>query len=164
VGIDPNPNAISILKNTINNNNWINRVEALNMAIIEYSKQEKIEKFDVILLNNVLHEIRDDKNCRKDFLEQIYNLLNDDGILIVGERMIPDIFSIKRDVNTIFYSYKSNIEMRANFWGTINKWDEVIFGASFYDENSFKDFILSTPFKHAELIKDKNDNIWAIKK
>ena len=154
IGIDPNPNAISILKNTINNNNWTNRVEALNMALSEYSKQEKIEKFDVILLNEVLHEIKDDEDYRKELMEQIYNLLKDDGILIVGETMIPDIFSIKRG---------------ENFIGSIKKWDEVVFGAKFYDENSFRDFILSTSFKHSELIKDKNDNIgnryiWAIKK
>ncbi len=74
--------------------------------------------------------------------------------MIVGETMIPDIFSIKRG---------------ENFIGSIKKWDEVVFGAKFYDENSFRDFILSTSFKHSELIKDKNDNIgnryiWAIKK
>lgn len=154
IGIDPNPNVISILKNMINNNNWINRVEVLNIATSEYSKQEKIEKFDVILLNEVLHEIKDDENYRKHLMEQIYNLLKDDGILIVGETMIPEIFSIKRG---------------ENFLGSLKKWDEVVFGARFYDENSFRDFILSTPFKHVELIKDKNDNIgnryiWAIKK
>jgi len=154
IGIDLNPNVISILKNAINNNNWINRVEALNIALSEYSKQEKIEKFDVILLNDVLHEIKDDENYRKNFMEQIYSLLKGDGILIVGETMMPDIFSIKRG---------------ENFWGSMKKWDEVVFGAKFYDENSFRDFILSTSFKHAELIKAENDNvgnryIWAIKK
>ncbi|MFX1365583.1 MAG: class I SAM-dependent methyltransferase [Promethearchaeota archaeon] len=149
VAIDPNPTVISIIKELIKINNWQNQVEVVNCNVREYLLRDEDNKFDVILLNEVLHEIRGDDIYRKDFIDEIYKLLKDDGVLVMGEEMVPNTFEVEK-VKTLGKG--------------ILKWDEVFFGARHYNEKSFKQFIKSTKFKNARIFKDNINCIWALTK
>jgi SAM-dependent methyltransferase len=149
VVIEPNANAMTVIKEVIMSNKWENRVEALNCSLREYLLRGDKRKFDVIILNEVLHEIIGDDSYRRVFIEDIYNLLKSDGVLLIGEEIVPKTFEVEEGVA---------------FWKSLKKWDEIFFGARFYDEKSFKELIKSTKFKNAKLFTDKNDCLWAITK
>ncbi len=120
----------------------------MNTTINEYALANN-SKFDVIILNQTLHEMDPDENYRKRVLEDLYVMLKDDGLLVVGESMIPSIFVPKQKVQ---------------IFEVMHKWLEVIFGSHFYDEKSFKELIYSTLFKNVEQIKDGCDYFWAVRK
>jgi hypothetical protein len=111
------------------------------------------------MLNQVLHEMDPNENYRIKVLEQIYYLLKDDGLLIIGETMMPDIF----DENTDQLLYD-----------IMHKWIEIIFPSRFYNYKSFKELINLTPFKKIELIQEEEalksasfvpiSYFWAIRK
>jgi hypothetical protein len=90
-----------------------------------------------------------DKNYRLGALKNIYSLLKDDGLLIVGESMIPDTFASKKQFQ---------------LYDIMHKWLEVSFGAHFYDENDFKQLIEATGFTNIQLIKEHGNYFWSIKK
>jgi len=89
-----------------------------------------------------------DENYRKSVLEVLYSLLKEDGILVVGESMIPNTFT------------RSNFQL----FEVMHKWFEVGIGSRFYDENSFRELINSTSFKNLELIRERINYCWAIRK
>ncbi|MFX0011879.1 MAG: class I SAM-dependent methyltransferase [Candidatus Hermodarchaeota archaeon] len=149
IAIDPNPRAITILKEIIGSNNWEDRIEALNYSLKEFVGTDIDKRFDVIILNEVVHEIIGDDATRKKFINDTYGLLKDDGVLLIGEEIIPKTF---------------DVEKGKTFWKSIKKWDEIIFGARFYNQEEFKKLILSTKFKHAIIFQEKTDCIWAISK
>ena len=148
VGIDIDPTAISFAKEIIDNYNINNRIEIKNISSKDYSRNNKSE-FDLIILNQVLHEMDPSEIFRKDILEDLYLMLKDDGILLVGESMISDVFTV---------------EDKYQFFEVMHKWFEVIFGFRFYNESSFKELILSTSFTQAELIREGFDYIWIVRK
>lgn len=147
VGIDIDPQGIEHAKKIVEKNEWIDRVEILGVPLEEYA-QSISSKFDLIILNQVLHEMNPDENYRKSVLEILYSLLKEEGILVVGESIIPDTFT------------------RGDFqlFEVMHKWFEVGFGSRFYDENSFKELIRSTPFKDPELIRERRNYCWVIRK
>lgn len=147
VGIDIDSRAIAFAKNLIEQQNWNDRIEVFDISINEYAKKSK-DKYDLILLNQVLHEMDHDEEYRRNVFKDLYSLLKDDGLLLVGESMIPDTF----------YSQKE-----FQLFDIMHKFLEVKF-AKFYNEKSFKEFIESTPFKHAEFVKERGTYFWAIKK
>ena len=148
VGIDIDPNGIKHAKQLIEENNWTDRVELYNIPLEDYVTKTDT-KFDIAILNMVLHEMDPDDKFRLSVIENIYALLKDDGLLIVGDTMIPDTF---------------NPNTKIQLYDVMHKMLEVGFGSKFYNENSFKDFIDSSSFKHAELIRERNDYFWAIRK
>lgn len=148
VGIDIDPNGIEHAKQLTEENNWSDRVELYNIPLEDFVAKTDI-KFDIAILNMVLHEMNPDDKYRLSVIENIYTLLKDDGLLIVGDTMIPDTFK----PNTKFHLYD-----------VMHKMLEVGFGSKFYDEQSFKEFIDSSSFKHAELIRERGDYFWAIRK
>jgi SAM-dependent methyltransferase len=148
VGIDIDPLGISHAKNLIEQNNWNDRVEVLTIPLEDYMDKTDI-KFDIIILNQVLHEMDPDENYRRNAFKNIYTLLKDDGLFIVAESMIPDTFAPNQ---------------RNQLFNVMHKWLEVPFWSRFYDEKTFKDFIDSTPFSSAELIKEGENYFWAIRK
>lgn len=148
VGIDIDPKAVEFTKKIVDQNSWNDRIEVMNTTIDEYALANK-SKFDVIILNQVLHEMDPDENYRKRVLEDLYTMLKDNGILVVGESMIPGIFAAKEKVQ---------------IFEVMHKWLEVVFGSHFYDEKSFKELISSTSFKNVELIRDGYDYFWAVRK
>ena len=83
-----------------------------------------------------------------DVFNDLYSLLKVDGILLVGESMIPDTFSPQKDFLLFDVMHKF---LEADT-------------AGFYDEKSFKEFVNSTPFKNAEFIRERGTYFWAVRK
>lgn len=147
VGIDIDSKAIDFARNLINQHNWAERIEVFDIPINEYTKKTE-EKFDLILLNQVLHEMNHDEDYRRGVFKDLYSLLKEDGILLVGETMIPDIFDPKKE---------------RQLFDIMHKFFEAGF-ARFYDQQSFKDFVDSTPFTRAEFVKKGGEYFWAVRK
>ena len=147
VGIDINPVAIDFAKKIVKKNNWNDRVEIFEIPINEYAKKSS-KKFDLITLNQVLHEMDHDVKYRLNIFNHLYSLLKDDGILLVGESMIPDTFAPRQ---------------KLLLFDVLHKFLEARF-ANFYNEKSFKEFIDSTHFTRAEFIKEAGNSIWVIRK
>jgi len=147
VGIDIDSRGISAAQNLIKENNWSDRVEILEISIDKYTKKSDT-KFNLILLNQVLHEMEKDETYRLSVFDDLYTLLKDDGIVLVGESMIHEAFDPPEEFQLFDVMHKF---LEADF-------------ADFYDEKSFKEFIDSTPFKKAEFVKERGTYFWAIKK
>lgn len=147
VGIDIDPTAISFAKKMLEENNWNDRIEVCEIKINDYAK-EAGKKFDLILLNQVLHEMDHDINIRLSVFNSLYSLLKEDGILLVGESMIPDTFAPSQ---------------KLQLFDVLHRFLEARF-ANFYNEKTFREFIDSTPFTKAEFIKEGGNSIWVIRK
>jgi len=147
VGIDIEPNAIDYAKKMVKKNNWEKRVEIYRIPIDEYAKKSS-KRFDLITLNQVLHEMEHDVNYRLNIFNSLYSLLKDEGILLVGESMIPDTFAAKQ---------------KLLLFDVLHKFLEARY-AKFYNEEDFKEFIDSTPFTRVEFIKEGGNSIWVIRK
>jgi hypothetical protein len=76
-------------------------------------------------------------------------MLKDDGILIVVEHNVPDMFTPKN---------------RQLFFEVWHKLFEVGVKSKFYTEAEFQEFVNNTPFKTAELVHDENSYFWVLKK
>jgi 2-polyprenyl-3-methyl-5-hydroxy-6-metoxy-1,4-benzoquinol methylase len=147
VGIDIDPQAIEYSKKLAEQNNWKDRVENIHVTINDYANDHK-ERFDVIVLNQVLHEMEPDENYRVEVFNDLYSMLKNEGLLIVGEHMIPEIFAPKQ----------------ARYVEIMHKWFEVGMSSRFYDEKSFREFINSTRFKEVEFIQEGQTYFWAIRR
>ncbi|MFX0043589.1 MAG: class I SAM-dependent methyltransferase [Candidatus Hodarchaeota archaeon] len=147
VGIDIDPKGISFAKKMVKQNNWDDRFEILEIPINEYANA-CTKKFDLILLNQVLHEMEHNRNYRLSVLKDLYSLLKDDGILLIGESMIPDTFAPKQEFLLFDITHKF---FEAGF-------------AKFYDEKTFKEFIDLTPFTKAEFVKEGGEYFWVVRK
>ncbi len=148
MGIDIDPSAIMFARENIKKKNLDENVEIKKISVKDFSKEKK-ETFDLIILNHVLHEMDTHEDFRKEILEDLYLMLKDNGILLVGESMISDVFTV---------------EDKYQFFEVMQKWFEVVFESRFYNESSFKELILSTSFTQAELIRDGFDYIWIVRK
>lgn len=148
IGIDIDPAGIENAKKILDKNNWDNRIQVFLKPIKEFAESYE-EKFDIIILNHVLHEMDSNPEYRIDALNDIYTLLKDDGLFIVTENMIPNLFEPKKG----FMLFE-----------IMHKWMEVGFGSYFYNEESFQELINATNFKKAEIIRDRNEYFWAITK
>ncbi|MFX0149006.1 MAG: class I SAM-dependent methyltransferase, partial [Candidatus Hodarchaeota archaeon] len=147
VGIDIDPIAIASVKSMIERNNWNQRVKLYEIDVHEY-KNTIQEKFDLIILNQVLHEMNLDENSKIELFRDLYFLLKDNGILLFGESMVPDTFAPKGKFQIFDITHKFS-EMGS---------------AHFYNEKTFKEFINTTPFSKAEFIKKGGTYFWVIKK
>lgn len=147
VGLDIDCEAVENANKVVSQNNWSDRIEIVCTEVSEYATAHKNE-FDVIVLNQVLHEMDPQESYRQKVFQDLYTLLKDDGLLVVDEHMIPGIFAPNQ----------------ARYFEIMHKWFEVGIGAYFYDEDSFREFIKSTPFQGAEFVREGRDYFWAIKK
>ncbi|UCC20437.1 MAG: class I SAM-dependent methyltransferase [Promethearchaeota archaeon] len=147
VGIDIDPMALKHAKKLIEKHNWKERIEIFETEIEEFTRSFK-KKFDLIILNQVLHEMNTDENYRKGVFSNLYCLLKDDGILLIGENMIPDTFAAKKTFQLFDITHKFT-EVKTSL---------------FYDEKTFREFIASTPFKRVEFIRESGSSIWVIRK
>jgi SAM-dependent methyltransferase len=148
VGIDIDNQAIDHTKTLITKHNWQQRVDVEHIELKDYVQRSNL-KFDVALLNLVLHEMESEGNYRQLVFEDISSLLKDDGILIVAEPMIPGIFAPNQ----------------ARYFEIMHKYMEVgLWRSRFYDKDSFEEFVRTTPFKNAELVYSDKDYIWVISK
>lgn len=147
VGIDIDPIGIAHAKKLIDQNNWNERIEIFETKIDDFTRSFR-EKFDLIILNQVLHEMNTDENYRKGVFKILYSLLKDDGILLIGESMIPDTFAPKKKFQLFDITHKFT-EVKTSL---------------FYDEKSFREFIDTTPFTKANFIKESGNSIWVIRK
>lgn len=147
IGIDIDPIAIAHAKESISRNNWNERIEIFKTTIDGFTKSYK-EKFDLIILNQVLHEMNTDENYRKSVFNNLHSLLDDDGILLIGESMIPDTFAPKKRFQLFDITHKFT-EVKASF---------------FYNEKTLREFIASTSFTRLEFIKEGGSGIWVIRK
>ncbi len=147
VGIDIDPIGLAHAKKLIAENNWNERIEIFETEIDEFTRSFK-EKFDLIILNQVLHEMNTDENYRRSVFKNLYSLLKDEGILLIGESMIPDLFAPNK---------------RFQLFDITHKFTEVK-SSLFYNEETFKEFIDSTPFSRAEFLKEGGNSIWVIRK
>ena len=89
-----------------------------------------------------------DENYRKGVFNNLYSLLDKEGILFIGESMISDTFTPRK---------------KFQLFDNTHKFTEVK-TSQFYDEKSFKEFIDSTPFTKANFIREGGNCIWVIKK
>jgi 2-polyprenyl-3-methyl-5-hydroxy-6-metoxy-1,4-benzoquinol methylase len=147
-GLDIDDNAIENAKEMVKKYHLENRIQIVKSELHNFAEQHP-QEFDIIILHNVLHEIKGDDSIRKEFINNLYLLLNDNGKVILGESMIPSVFTPK----TKFL-----------FFEIAHKWFEILFGSRFYDENQFRDFISTTSFANAELLKRGTDYIWILHK
>ncbi|MFW9969128.1 MAG: class I SAM-dependent methyltransferase [Candidatus Odinarchaeota archaeon] len=147
VGIDIDPIALAHAKELISRNNWNERIEILDTNIDEFAHSFK-EKFNLIILNQVLHEMNTDENYRRGTFNNLYSLLEDDGILLIGESMIPDTFAPKKKFQLFDITHKFT-EVKVSL---------------FYDEKTFQEFIDSTLFTRSEFIRESGSSIWVIRK
>jgi len=147
IGIDIDSRALEYAKNLIEQHNWNDRIEIFNITIDNFARKSN-EKYDLILLNQVLHEMDHEDEYRRSVFNDLFTLLKDDGLLIVGETMIPDTYSPQKGFQ---------------LFDIMHKFLEVKF-AKFYNEKSFKEFIESTSFKKAELIRERGNYFWALQK
>ncbi|MFX1425064.1 MAG: class I SAM-dependent methyltransferase [Promethearchaeota archaeon] len=147
VGIDIDSRGILAAQKLIEENNWKDRVEILEIPVDEFAKKSE-SKFDLILLNQVLHEMEKDKTYRLSVLNDLYVLLKDDGILLIGESMIHGPFDPPEEFQLFDVMHKF---LEADF-------------AGFYDEKSFKELINSSAFKNSEFIKERGTYFWAVRK
>ncbi len=148
IGIDIDPNGVEHAKELVNQYNWNNRIEILEISLEKYLQLTDM-KFDFIILNQVLHEMDPNEDYRISVLKNIYTLLKDDGLLILGESIIPDTFARKKEFQ---------------LYDIMHKWVEVGFGSLFYDEPGLRRLINSTPFKNIKLIKERGSYFWAVRK
>jgi len=49
-------------------------------------------------------------------------------------------------------------------FNVMHKWFEVSFESKFYNEQTFRELIDSSPFGHAELIKQRGEYFWVVRK
>lgn len=147
-GIDIDPNGIAHAKKLVDEYNWDDRVKVVEIPIEKFVKSTDT-KFDVIILNMVLHEMEPDESYRIEALNNLYHLLKDEGLLIIGDTIVPDTFDITADFQ---------------LYDIMHKWFEVSFGSRFYDEITFQQLINSTPFTRTELIREGGIHFWAIRK
>lgn len=118
------------------------------MQKVEENVNEFAENNNLIILNQVLHEMDNSDEYRRRIFEDLHSLLKDDGILLVGDSMIPDIFAPVQE---------------SQIFEVVHKFLEVGY-ARFYDVESFKEFVDSTSFKKAEFVKDRGFYFWTITK
>ena len=145
IGIDPE--GINHAKKVVEENEWDERIKILEISVKKFAHTYN-EKFNLIILNQVLHEMDPDENFRIKLFKDLYSLLKDDGILLVGESMIPDTFAPKQKFKLFDITHK--------FFEAGS--------ASFYNEETFKKFVESTSFKKAEFIKEGGTYFWLVKK
>ena len=147
VGIDIDPNGIKFAQKLVDQNKWNERIKILKISTNEFALNTK-DKFNLIMLNQVLHEMNPNEKYRRQLFKDLYLLLNDKGILLIGESMVPDTFAPKEPFK---------------LYDITHKFSEA--GSScFYNEKTFKTFIDSTPFKKAEFIKERGIKFWVIRK
>jgi len=151
IGIDIDPNGVAHARDLVKQNNWSDRIEIFEMPLEEYIKTSDL-KFDMVLLNEVLHEMNPDEKYRISVFENIYSLLKDDCILFVSESMIPDTFDTEKKEFQLF--------------NVMHKSLEVAFGSRFYNEETFKNLVDLTPFEveNAEFIRERGNSFWKIRK
>lgn len=147
VGVDIDSTAIMSTQKMIVQNNWNQRVRIIKTSVHEL-KDTITEKFDLIILNQVLHEMDLDESSRIDFFSDLYFLLKDNGILLVGESMIPDTFTPKSKFRLFDITHKFSEAGSAHF----------------YNEKTLKEFIDSTLFTKAKFIKEGGTYFWVVKK
>ena len=94
------------------------------------------------------YEMDPDENFRIILFKDLHFLLKDNGILLVGESMIPDTFAPKQKFQLFDITHK--------FFEAGS--------ARFYNEETFKKFVESTPFSKAEFIKEGGTYFWAVRK
>ncbi|MFX0059815.1 MAG: class I SAM-dependent methyltransferase [Candidatus Hodarchaeota archaeon] len=147
VGIEIDPKGILAAKELVKQNKWKERITILQISLNDYAITTK-DRFDLIILNQVLHEMDPDENYRRKIFKDLYKLLKDDGILLVGESMIPDLFEPQRKFQLFDITHK-------------------LFEAGssrFYNEKTFKAFVESTPFTEAEFIEEGGTYFWTLRK
>ncbi|MFX1587371.1 MAG: class I SAM-dependent methyltransferase [Promethearchaeota archaeon] len=147
VGIDIELKGVEFAQKLVDQNGWNKRIEILKTSTNKYAQITK-DKFDLIILNQVLHEMNPDENYRRQLFKDLYLLLNDNGILLVGESMVPDTFAPREPFKLFDITHKFSEAGSARF----------------YNEKTFKIFIDSTPFTKAEFIEEGGTKFWAIRK
>ncbi|HME55281.1 MAG TPA: class I SAM-dependent methyltransferase [Candidatus Lokiarchaeia archaeon] len=148
VGIDPDPRAAKASQELFAQDQWDTRVTILNMTTAEFI-QTNPEPFDLVIMNEVLHELNPDEEYRRSVLNDIYSLLKEAGLLVIHDSIIPDTFT--PDQGKVVFE-------------VMHKWLEVTFGSRFYDEAGFQALVASTFFQTAELVREGSVYFWALKK
>jgi len=148
VGIDTDSRAVTCTQEIINQNQWAGRVEALNTTTADYLKANPMS-FDLIILNEVLHEMNPDEHYRQQMFANLHALLTSGGLMIVTDSMISDTFAPTRERQT---------------FEVMHKFLESAFGSRFYDEAGFQRLIASTPFANAELVREGSAYFWVLNK
>jgi ubiquinone/menaquinone biosynthesis C-methylase UbiE len=147
-GIDPDARACTAAQDLFGQGQWNNRVTILNTTTADYL-QTSPEPFDLVLMNEVLHELDPSEDYRISVLTDIYSLLREGGALVISDSTIPETFS-QNQGNVIFE--------------VMHKWLEVLIGSRFYDEAGFKALVAATPFQTAEKVSEGSTYFWVLKK
>jgi len=148
VGIDIDQTVVNYAKELVEKNQLSNRVKIIKTSVGDFAKNHPNE-YDIILMNQVLHEIQGDDSNRKLVIDNLYFMLKNGGKLLIGESMIPSIFTPKQ--NFLFYEI-------------VHKWFEILFGSRFYDEEQFRKFISTTSFTKVNIFRRGTDYLWVLEK
>lgn len=153
IGIDLNLKGTKNAQKIVEKHGWQDRFQIFNVPIDKYATPKLANTFDLILLNEVLHELNSDENQRINIVNSLYNMLKDDGILIVGERLVPDMLEIESKGIQVAFP-------------VIGNWNEICFGSRPYTEKSFRAFISSIRFneKKIEQLGEGDSTLWVLRK
>jgi hypothetical protein len=88
------------------------------------------------------------EDYRIQVLKDLYSVLKDNGLLIVGEDLIPDIFA----------------PSKARYTEVMHKWLEAGLNTKYYDEESFPKLVAKSPFSQVELVRGEREYFWALRK
>ncbi len=149
IGLDIDEEAVNFTREQVLKNKLDERVEVLTISIEDYEIPKDKNKFDLILLNEVLHEMEMDDTFRKNVIDRLYLLLKEGGIVLIGESIIEDLFDPSR---------------KPQLLEALHKWQEIGLTSKFYSEKSFRELIALTSFKNVELIKETYNSFWVLKK
>lgn len=112
---------------------------------------DKEGAFDVILLNQVLHEIKKNRSYHLQILNNLHNLLGEDGVLLIGEDMIPPLLNEDGENSR-----------NMDFFAVSHKWLELIMDSRFYSEPEFIELLMESKFSRWEHIKNSGVKFWIL--
>ncbi len=150
VGIDIDLEAVEEIKKKISKEKEEKRITILFTDLESHVKHNK-GKYEVILLHHVLHEMNQSGKYREQAFKYLHQLLSKEGVLIVGEPMIPGL----------------DAEKLPHFDLILHKWYEIGFGSKFYNEKSFRELVQDSPFSQVEFVKASLPHqryFWALEK
>jgi 2-polyprenyl-3-methyl-5-hydroxy-6-metoxy-1,4-benzoquinol methylase len=150
VGIDIDSEAIEYMKKKMDEKKEERKLVILFTDLKTHLEHNK-GKYDVILLHHVLHEMDQSENYRQQVFAGLYQLLSKEGVIIVGEPMIPGL----------------DTPMQPQFDVILHKWYETSFGSKFYDEKGFRELVQHIPFSQVELVQAPTPHrhyFWVLKK
>ena len=153
VGCDLDLQAIESSKTLVKNKNLDKRIKFFGDELQNLVKNNSISgKFEVAILNQVIHEMDNSNEYRINILNTIYDLLSETGVLMLGEHMVPKMENI----------LSKNLKL--DLFEISHEWLEVALGSNFYDEKALEKLVMESKFNSVEKLGKKGNYCHVIRK